>query len=163
MNDLLHHLVIGSACATPQAQALVYQKQSLTYEALAEAIARISAAFVALDLQRAERVALYMDKRFETVIAAFAAAAAGGAFVPINPLLKLEQVAYILQDCNVRILVTSAERLALLEPVLQECQDLHTVLVVGRRADTGRERHVLGWDEALAASSTARGHRVIDA
>jgi len=163
MNDLLHHLVIESANATPQARALVYQKQSLTYEALAQAIARIGAALLTLGLQRAERVAVYLEKRCETVIAAFAAAAAGGAFVPINPLLKPEQVAYILQDCNVRILVTSAERLALLEPVLRQCQDLHSVLVVGGRADTDRERHVLGWDEALAAAGTVRAHRVIDA
>ena len=40
--------------------------------------------------------------------------AAGGVFVPVNPLLKAEQVAYILRDCNVRVLVTSPERLPLL-------------------------------------------------
>ena len=45
----------------------------------------------------------------------FGAAAAGAVFVPVNPLLKAEQVAYILRDCNVRVLVTSPERLALLE------------------------------------------------
>ena len=58
--------------------------------------------------------AIYLDKRFETVIAAFGTAAAGGVFVPVNPLLKAEQVGYILRDCNVRVLVTSPERLALL-------------------------------------------------
>jgi acyl-CoA ligase (AMP-forming) (exosortase A-associated) len=164
LSDLLHHLFMRSASATPQAQALVYQKQSMTYEALAEAVAGTAAALVALDLQRAERVAVYMEKRFETVIAAFGAAAAGGAFVPVNPLLKPEQVAYILRDCNVRILVTSAERLALLEPVLHDCHHLHTVLVVGGRAETARsEARVLRWEEALAGSRTARGHRVIDA
>src|SRR5688572_25740178 len=98
MNDLLHHLVMRSASATPQAQALVYQKHSMTYEALALAVERAAAAFVGLDLQRGERVAVYMDKRFETVVAAFGAAAAGGAFVPVNPLLKPDQVAYILRD-----------------------------------------------------------------
>ena len=89
---------------------------------------------------------MYLEKRFETVIAAFGAAAAGSVFVPVNPLLKPEQVAYILQDCNVRILVTSAERLALLEPVLRECHDLHTVLVVGAapRPRTGAPRARLG-------------------
>jgi acyl-CoA synthetase (AMP-forming)/AMP-acid ligase II len=45
-------------------------------------------------------------KRFETVVAAFGAAAAGGVFVPVNPLLKPAQVGYILRDCNVRVLVT---------------------------------------------------------
>jgi acyl-CoA ligase (AMP-forming) (exosortase A-associated) len=162
MNDLLHHLVVRSASVTPQAQALVYQKQSMTYEALAEAVARFAATLVGLDLQRAERVAVYLDKRFETVIAAFGAAAAGGAFVPINPLLKPDQVGYILRDCNVRILVTSPERLALLQPVLRGCPDVHAVLVVGGRMQTGLGRRVLGWDEVLAGSGALPGHRVID-
>jgi len=65
------------------------------------------------------------------VVAPFGGAAAGGVFVPVNPLLKPEQVAYILNDCNVRILVTSAERLVLLTTALRNCHDLHAVIVVG--------------------------------
>ena len=57
-----------------------------------------------------------MEKNVENVAAMFGAAAAGGAFVPVNPLLKPEQVAYIMADCNVRVLVTSADRLRLLAP-----------------------------------------------
>ena len=57
------------------------------------------------------------------MIASFGAPAAGGVFVPMNPLLKPEQVAFIARDCDVRVLVTSPERLALLAPVLAECPD----------------------------------------
>ncbi len=71
-----------------------------------------------LGLQRGDRVGIYLEKRFETVIASFGAPAAGGVFVPMNPLLKPEQVAFIASDCDVRVLVTSPERLALLAPVL---------------------------------------------
>ena len=31
-------------------------------------------------------------------------------FVPVNPVLKNEQVAYILRDCDVTVLVTSVDR-----------------------------------------------------
>ena len=34
--------------------------------------------------------------------------AAGGVFVPVNPVLKPAQVAHILADCDVRVLVTTA-------------------------------------------------------
>ena len=44
----------------------------------------------------------------------FGASAAGGVFVPVNPLLRPQQVGYILDDCGVRVLVTSPERLELL-------------------------------------------------
>ena len=65
----------------------------------------------ALDIARGARVAVYLEKRIETVVASFGAPAHGAVFVPINPLLKAEQVGYILRDCDVRVLVTSAERL----------------------------------------------------
>jgi acyl-CoA synthetase (AMP-forming)/AMP-acid ligase II len=96
------------------------------------------------------------------VVAVFGAAAAGGVFVPVNPLLKPEQVAYILKDCNVRILVTSAERLKLLAPVLNECRDLQTVIVTGGAHEPAAAPNILAWDDALASRAEARPHRVID-
>jgi len=163
MPDLLHDLVARSASVSPQAKALVYQKQSLTYAALADRIARTAGAYLDLGLLRSERVAVYLEKRPETVAAMFGAAAAGGVFVPINPLLKPDQVAYILKDCNVRILVTSVERLRLLAPVLHECPDLHAVIVVGGEAEPGGELDVVSWEDALSGVGKARPpHRVID-
>jgi acyl-CoA ligase (AMP-forming) (exosortase A-associated) len=85
------------------------------------------------------------------VIAAFGAAAAGGAFVPVNPLLKAEQVGYILRDCNVRVLVTSPERLALLEPVLSACPDLRQVVVVGARNGAAATKQTVHWTDLLTA------------
>ena len=85
----------------------------MNYGKLQEAIDRFAGGLIGLGLQRGERVAIYLEKRFETVIASFGAPAAGGVFVPLNPLLKAEQVGYILRDCNVRVLVTSPERLEL--------------------------------------------------
>ena len=49
-----------------------------------------------------------------------AVSAAGGVLVPINPLLRPPQVGYILRDCDVRVLVTTSERLALLAAILDE-------------------------------------------
>jgi acyl-CoA ligase (AMP-forming) (exosortase A-associated) len=94
----------------------------------------------------------------------FGAAAAGGVFVPINPLLKPEQVAYILGDCNVKVLLTSADRLKLLAAVLPQCPDLHTLLVVGRADDQPALPgvRVIPWEQAIASAGSADGHRSID-
>src|SRR5688572_19804581 len=131
MAILLHDLILKSASGAPASHALVCQGERLSYEALAGRMEAAAQGYLKLGLARGERVAIYLDKRFDTVVAAFAAARAGCVFVPVNPLLKPDQVAYILQDCNVRILVTSAERLKLLEPVLAECPDLRAVVVAG--------------------------------
>ncbi|MGH8728540.1 MAG: acyl-CoA ligase (AMP-forming), exosortase A system-associated, partial [Burkholderiales bacterium] len=78
--------------------------------------------------------------------------------VPINPVLKPEQVAYILQDCNVRILVTSGERLAALEQALESCSDLKTVVTVDD--SPSRDKRVVRWSEMVAQQKIP--HRIID-
>jgi acyl-CoA synthetase (AMP-forming)/AMP-acid ligase II len=109
MTELIHDLLLSSAKRKPRREALIYQGKRLDYDSLAGRVRDCAAGLSNLKLGRSERVAVYLEKRLETVIAVFGAAAAGGVFVPINPLLKADQVAYILKDCDVRILVTSAE------------------------------------------------------
>jgi acyl-CoA ligase (AMP-forming) (exosortase A-associated) len=164
MQYLLHDLISHAVSAHAHAEALAYQRRALTYAALFDQMSAAAAAYLALGVGRGERIAVYLEKRFETVIGIFGAAAAGAVFVPVNPLLKPEQVAYILRDCNVRVLVTSAERLELLVPVLTQCSDLHAVLVVGAvdRLQSIHGVSVVGWEHALSAGGNGRPHRVID-
>jgi len=116
-------------------------------------------------ISRQDRVAVYLDKRFETVAAAFGASQAGAVFVPINPILKCEQVAHILRDCNVKLLITSHERLQTLGDVWNVCPDLANVIVVdgdaGARFLTSRGS-VMSWAD-FARERGKPGHRVIDA
>lgn len=164
MPHLFHELVFNTANRGVTTEALVYQQQRLNYVTLAQKIELAADALLALGLGRGERLAIYLEKRFETVIAMFGASAAGGVFVPINPLLKAAQVAYILKDCNVRILVTSVDRLNLLISVLSECHDLHTVIVVGSAENLPviSRIHVIRWQEATTLPRPIQPYRCID-
>ena len=126
---LLHELIEVSAKRSGEAIALRCHGQSLTYDQLHHRVARFAERLLALGVQRGERVAVYLEKRFENVIASFGAPAAGAVFVPINPILKAAQVTHILNDCGVETLVTSPERLAVLGDVRAICPELkHVVL-----------------------------------
>mgnify|MGYP003575081967 CR=1 FL=1 len=120
MSDLVHELVYAAAARWPDAEALVGQDRRLTYRDLAREVSGFAQRLLALGLGRGERVAVYLDKSPEAVAAMFGAAAAGGVFVPVNPLLKAEQVGHILRDCAARVLVTSGERMLGLMGVLEE-------------------------------------------
>ncbi|WP_073220820.1 acyl-CoA ligase (AMP-forming), exosortase A system-associated [Massilia sp. CF038] len=161
MSDLVHDFIFCSARRTPAAPALAYGAARLDYAALAQAVADASQTLLGAGIGRAERVAVYLEKRIETVAACFGASLAGAVFVPVNPLLKAEQVAYILADCNVRVLVTSVERLRLLLPVLASCPDLRTVLLAGAPADIPQVPGltIRPWE---AGAGSAQPHRVID-
>jgi acyl-CoA ligase (AMP-forming) (exosortase A-associated) len=161
---LLHELTATAAHRAPGATALTFGGASLDYASLDAAIRRCAAGLIALGLQRGERVAVYLEKRFEMVVTCFGAAAAGGVFVPLNPLLKPEQVAYILRDCNVRMLVTSPERHAGLGEALAGCGDLRHVVLTDDRPHPGplpEGEGVVLWRE-LVGGPPRPGHRVID-
>lgn len=162
MATLIHHLVQETAGREPHRVALGYRGQSLDYETLWRQSEAAANAFAALGLTRGERVGIYLEKRFETVIAMLGVAAAGCVFVPINPVLKPRQVTYILRDCNVRFLVTSAQRAAGLE--LETCPDLSRLILVdgANVAAQGARPTPLAWDDALIAIGGARPARVID-
>ncbi|WP_066341984.1 acyl-CoA ligase (AMP-forming), exosortase A system-associated [Azohydromonas lata] len=162
---LLPDLITRAAQRCPQAGALSHDGGQLSYAALQAQVQGFAAGLMALGLQRAERVGIWLEKRFETVVASFGAPAAGGVFVPLNPLLKPAQVGFILADCNVRVLVTSPQRLPLLLAELPRCPDLrHVVLTGAAPADVALPAGLTltAWDALLQAPARA-GHRAVDA
>lgn len=161
--NLLHELILVSADRAPEAGALHDGRDLLNYATLADEVKQFAAGLGALGICRGERIGIYLDKRRETVVASFGAPAHGAVFVPINPLLKPEQVRHILCDCNVRLLVTSPERLASLAGVLEGCPDLSHVVLTGSTAAQEQVRHASThrWGDLLQAPPSA-GWRVID-
>ena len=160
---LLHELITASAMRDADGAALTYSSSRLNYGELAEQVGKFATGMLSLGLKRSERVGIYLEKRFETVVASFGASAAGGVFVPLNPLLKPEQVGYILRDCNVRVLVTSQERYAPLAATLAQCPDLRDVVLAGVDAapDLPAPYRLCTW-QALLDQAGRPGHRVID-
>lgn len=162
---LLHDLIGASAARAPEAPALTYGAETLRYADLQDRTQRFAAGLLALGVQRGERVAIFLEKRFETVVASFGAPAAGAVFVPINPLLKPPQVAFVCADCNVRVLVTSPERLAALAEVLHALPDLRAVVLTDGAAPEGLawppRLALVAWS-ALLQAAPRPGHRVID-
>lgn len=158
-STLLNELVAAAAERTPDARALSHGSISWSYAQLDAAVRGFAHGLGSLGLGRGERVAIYLEKRVETVVASFGAPATGGVFVPLNPLLKPEQVGFILRDCDVRVLVTSPERLTQLAQVLAQCPALRHVVLTHGEGQAPVPVHA--WAELLAAPARA-GHRVID-
>jgi acyl-CoA ligase (AMP-forming) (exosortase A-associated) len=164
MSELLHELLRTTAARHPDAEALGHRHAAMTYGALWHEIERAAAALSAWGLKRGERLGIYLDKRAEFVIAMFGAAAAGCVFVPINPVLKSRQVGYILRDCNVRLLVTSAQRAADLAEETAKCPDLAAIILVdaGPEDAPSASREQLSWAQLLGSGRDGAASRVID-
>lgn len=163
MHSLLPHLVLGRAHTRPDDAALRFRDQTQSYSQLAECVQRTAAGLIGLGLGKLERVAVYLPKQLETVAAFFGANLAGGVFVPVNALLKAEQVGHILRDCNCRVLVTSAARARELQATLATCPDLRTLVIVDGTSNDSAHAPIptVSWSD-LQRAAPAAGHRVID-
>jgi len=172
MNGMLFDLIDRQASRAPESTAVVSGKLRLGYGEVARQVRAFSGIALELGLQAGERIGVFLEIRVEAVVAMFGAAAAGCVFVPINALYRDRHVRHILRDCNIRVLVTTAARLRNLGAALNDCHDLHTVILVdGQTDDLLHDRRslanpidALDWQEALAggAASTRAPHRRIN-
>lgn len=166
MSDLLPQLIETSASRNPSAEAVRFGGLTLSYEELWSAVTQVARGLISLGLGRLDRVAIYLPKTAETVVAMFASSQAGCVFVPVNPILKRDQVAHILADCGVRVLVTSVARAQDLLPALAHCPELKTIVLTDGDATTLSELtkvHCLSWTDLGAAGGAADApHRNID-
>ncbi|MDB5935877.1 MAG: acyl-CoA ligase (AMP-forming), exosortase system-associated [Massilia sp.] len=163
MAELLHELILESACRTPAAAALRHGDAELDYAALAQQVQQAADGLLELGLQAQDRVAVWLDKRIETVAALFGAALAGGVLVPVNPLLRAGQAAFILRDSGARMLVTTPERFGALAPLLAGCPDLRVAVLCGAACAGQPGSTVMAWDDCMRGQGGRREpHRRIE-
>ncbi|MBH0123288.1 AMP-binding protein, partial [Rhodococcus sp. CX] len=97
------------AVLTPDANAVVYEGDSLTYAEFDARITALARHLIALGVGPESRVALAMRRSLELVVGMYAVLRAGGAYVPVDPDHPADRIAYIL-DAADPVAVLSTER-----------------------------------------------------
>lgn len=157
-----HHLLSQAAAATPDSPALSYRNVTISYADTWRMSRAASAQLVSIGMTRGDRVAIYLEKRIETVAAMFAVCAGGGIFVPVNHVLKAAQVSHILRDSGASVLITSGDRLTQLASVLPATR-ISQVIVVGQAAPvTGSPWELHRWEDGQSAGGDPGPPRTID-
>ncbi len=118
--DCLHELFEVQVDQRPQSPAIVYQSVSISYgevEARSNQLARL--------LQRrgvipGARVGLLIPRSPELYIAILAILKAGAAYIPLDPEYPADRIDYILSDCAVQTIVTTADLASAKEIGVQE-------------------------------------------
>lgn len=126
---LLQDFLEQSAERFPDKAALVHEGRRLTYAEIASLADGLATTLTRQGVERGDRVAVCMDNCAEAVVALYAALKAGAAFVMINPAVKGEKLAYLLNDCGATALLTQGVRSSAVQPLA--CPRLKTVIVSG--------------------------------
>jgi acyl-CoA ligase (AMP-forming) (exosortase A-associated) len=130
MDFLVHHLLRASAVRVPAKEALVHDQRRLTYQEVSASVSGLASGLRRAGLQRGERVGIYLGPCVPQVLSIFGVSQAGGVFVPINTLLFPGQVSHIARDCGIAALITAANKLESLLPILSEVHSLRFLVIV---------------------------------
>lgn len=93
---------------SPDAVAVVYEEQSLSYRQLNERSHKLARYLRAKGVGTETLVPLCIDRSLEMIVGILGILKAGGAYVPVDPAYPQERIDYMLQDTAAMIVVTSS-------------------------------------------------------
>lgn len=107
----LHSLFEQQCARTPDADALVFEGEKLSYRELNARANRLGQLLRTAGVTRGMFVGVCMERSFEMVIALLGILKAGGAYVPIDPNYPADRVQFMLEDAAVAVLLTQSRLL----------------------------------------------------
>ena len=108
-NLTLHGLFEAQAERTPDALAVMYEGQELTYREVNERANALAHALIERGVELESRVGLSVERSPEMIVGILGILKAGGAYVPIDPSYPQARIDYIAADANARCVLTRAD------------------------------------------------------
>jgi len=126
-NLCIHQLFERCVAAFPTATALVFEEQSLTYAQLNERANQLAHYLTQAGIKPETWVGIHVDRSLEMIIGILAIFKAGGAYVPLDPAYPDERLSYMLQDTQIKWVLTQKPLLKRLSKLaIENDQDLQT-------------------------------------
>ncbi|MBE7384654.1 MAG: amino acid adenylation domain-containing protein [Leptolyngbya sp. SIO1E4] len=103
----IHQLFEAQVEKTPDAVAIVFEKQQLTYRELNQQANQLAHYLRQRNVQPETLVGICLERAIAMMIAVLGVLKAGGAYVPLDPAYPPERLAYMLADSQMSVLLTS--------------------------------------------------------
>jgi long-chain acyl-CoA synthetase len=132
---VLHRILAQATQRHPDKAALVTASRTLTYRELDELSDAVAAALTGGGVRTGDRVSLYSANCWEWVVAYHGIAKAGAVANPINVMLTAEEVAFVVNDCGARVMLTSADKAPAVAAAAAAAPGLERVVVFGAAPD----------------------------
>ena len=141
--EAVHAQVAAQAARTPDAVAVAFGGETLTYAELERRANRLANHLRRLGVRAEDRVGICLERSLDLPVAMLAVLRAGAAYVPLDPGYPAARLALMLEDSGVRVLLT--------QPALQDRLPAHAAVSV--LLDAARARIAEESAEAPAVES----------
>ncbi len=121
----------------PQKTALVFFEQSWTYSQIYQSTLSCAAGLSQNGIKAGDRVAIFSKNCPEFIISVFALSHLGAVAVPINYMVKPEEIKFILSDISATVLITQNALLGTVPEVQKIYTALKQIWVVGLEKEEG--------------------------
>jgi len=145
---LIQEFLERSCNASPDKTALIAGERRLAYHEIDSSANSLAHALREAGVAYGDRVAVFLDNAPEAVISIFGILKADAAFVVLNPTIKADKLAYILNNCRTTALITHASRWEVAGAAAEKVPSLKAVVIAGDRGEwiTG-PCALLRWEE----------------
>ena len=107
-SEPVHRLMERQARERPEATALRFGDEALSYGELDRRANRLAHRLIALGVKPDTRVGIAVERSFDVVIGLLGILKAGGAYVPLDPEYPADRLAYMVRDSGIDLLVTQS-------------------------------------------------------
>ncbi len=131
----IHHLFEAQVEQTPEAMAVVFADQSLTYRELNRRANQLAHYLQSLGVGPEKLVGICLERSLELMVAVLGVLKAGGAYVPLDPTHPPERLAFMVADTQAPLLLTQTRFVASLPVHLTKiiCLDAEEAALAGQQ------------------------------
>ncbi|MFH0133434.1 amino acid adenylation domain-containing protein [Variovorax sp. VaC1] len=102
----VHRLIERQAAAQPDAVALVFGEQTLSYRELNRRASQLAHRLIAQGVRPETKVGVALERSIELVVALLGVMKAGGAYVPLDPEYPADRLAHMTEDSELSLVLT---------------------------------------------------------
>jgi amino acid adenylation domain-containing protein len=107
-----HKLIELQVQRTPNAIAVTYKNQKLTYQELNQKANQLAHHLLAIGVQPEQLVGICVERSLDMLVGLLGILKAGAAYVPIDPSYPRDRIEYMLSDSQAQILITQGSLIA---------------------------------------------------
>jgi len=104
----LHQRIEAQVASTPDATAVLFENESLTYAQLNARANQLARHLQRLGVKPQALAAVCLDRSIDMLVAVLAVLKSGAAYLPLDPEHPAERLSYILQDAHAAVLITQS-------------------------------------------------------
>ncbi|MFC4097882.1 amino acid adenylation domain-containing protein [Euzebyella saccharophila] len=124
----LQHIIESVAISLPDRVAFSCLKKVITYQELDHQANQLAHFLLNNGHSKGDRIGIFMPRCLESVIAVYGILKSGAAYVPLDPFAPTHRTAAIMEDCNIKTLVTIPNLKNRTEGVLKETSQVQLII-----------------------------------